>query len=147
MSSRRHSNLPTPRHRSAAGHDRRHAQRYATSGTSGIIGWSEGDEQRTTPATLIDISLGGCAAHVTIFPPTESPVWVRLVSLPSSPWIEASVVATVKRGSFAWTKRLVRLRFVEGCPYDVFKAAIDGFSREVQLPDFEAKGFSIRDWI
>src|ERR1700691_5509681 len=95
MSSRRHANTPITPLRGVAGHDRRTAPRYPTSNTSVVIGWSEGDERRTTPATLIDISLGGCSAHVTIFPPRDGPVWVHLVSLPSSPWIGAIVVATV----------------------------------------------------
>jgi hypothetical protein len=95
---------------------------------------------------LTNISLGGCAAQVESFPPAGDRVWLRLAGLPSSPWIQASVVETIKRGRFGWTRRLVRLRFIESCPYDLFKAAIEGFVRDVRLPEFQADGFTVRDW-
>jgi hypothetical protein len=129
-----------------ASSDLRSTTRYAASGTPVLIAWGEGDGHQTAAGTLINIGLGGSAVQVTTFPPNEGPVWIRLTHSQSLPWIEASVVETIKRGRFAWTRRFVRLRFIEPCPYDFFKAAIEGFSREVQLPDFEADGFSTRDW-
>jgi hypothetical protein len=95
---------------------------------------------------LINISLGGCAARVTTFPPNDGEVWIGLTASESTSWIRASVVETIRRGRFGRTRRLVRLRFIESCPYDLFKAAIEGFTREVHLSDLEAKGYSIRDW-
>jgi hypothetical protein len=144
MTARRRS-ADTNRQAAASG-ERRTTMRYAASGTPLLIAWSEGDGHRTAAGTLINISLGGCAAEVPAFPPTDEALWVRLKDSASSPWIQASVVETIKRGRFAWTRRIVRLRFVDACPYDLFKAAIEGFTREVQLPDFEADGYSVRDW-
>jgi hypothetical protein len=143
--SRRHdpANLT---HAGGASGERRTTVRYPTPSTSVLIGWREGDGHRTTSGTLIDISLGGCAAQVTDFPPREGTVWFRLTGSDSLPWIQAEVIATIKKGSLGWTRRLVRLRFIESCPYDVFKLAVEGFGREVRLPDFEAEGYSIRDW-
>jgi hypothetical protein len=138
--------LLIPTQRAAATTDRRATTRYAARGTEALVVWSDGDQQQTTSARLIDVSLGGCFANVTVLPPEEGRVWLQLVGLPSSAPIEARVVAAIQRGRFVWTRRLLRLEFVEGCPYDVFKAAIEGFSREVRLPDFEAKGFTTRDW-
>jgi hypothetical protein len=126
--------------------ERRSASRYATPGTPVLIAWGEGPDYRTTAGTLTDISLGGCAVQVTTLPPKRGAVSIRLTGPAPSPWIQASVLEAIKRGRFAWTRRIVRLRFTESCPYDLFKAAIAGFTREIQLPDFEAQGYSIRDW-
>jgi hypothetical protein len=144
MSGRRGSAISVSEH--IASSERRSTTRYEASGTPVVIGWGEGEGRQITAGTLINISLGGCAVQVTTFPPNEGDVWIRLTAAESTPWIRASVVETIKRGRFGWTRRFVRLRFVESCPYDLFKAAIEGFTREVQLPDFEAKGYSIRDW-
>jgi hypothetical protein len=84
--------------------------------------------------------------QVTAFPPTGEAVWIRLTGSESAPRMKASVVETIKRGRFGWTRRIVRLRFIESCPYELFKAAIEGFARDVQLPDFVAEDFSSRDW-
>jgi hypothetical protein len=73
-------------------------------------------------------------ARVETFPPREITVWLCLDRPCSSPRVEALVVETIKRGKFTWTKRQVRLRFLEPCPYDFFKAAIEGFSRDLHLP-------------
>jgi hypothetical protein len=132
-------------HRIIAG-DRRGSQRYATRGTPAVIGWSVGEEYRTIPATLIDISLGGFAAAVETFPPSGEAVWLRLDCENPSPWLKATVVATSKSGYFRWARRRVRLRFLENCPYEFFKAAIEGFTREYQYPDGAIEGFSGRQW-
>ena len=95
-----------------------------------MIGWSEGEEHRTIAATLIDISMGGFSAWVETFPPEGGPVWLRLDGETPTPWLKAKVVAKVKSGWFFRSRCMVRLRFLESCPYDFFKGAIDGFARE-----------------
>jgi hypothetical protein len=126
--------------------DRRGAPRYATQGTAAVIGWAVGEEHRTIPATLIDISLGGSSAWVESFPPRGEAVWFRLDGENPSPWIKASVIEAITKGYLFWTRKRVRLRFLEACPYDVFKAAIEGFTREIQQDFHPIEGFHSRLW-
>jgi hypothetical protein len=120
--------------------------RYTTQGTRAVIGWADGDQHRTTPATLIDISMGGLSAWVETFPPRGAPVWFRLEGENPTAWLKASVVATSTSGRLCWTRRHVRLRFLESCPYELFKQAIDGFTRERDYSDQAYEGFDGRSW-
>jgi hypothetical protein len=146
MSDRRSRNAPFFSERRVPRDDRRSAPRYATNGTIAVIGWAEGDQHRTTAATLIDISMGGLSALVETFPPRGAPVWFRLEGENPSDWLKASVVATNTTGRLCWTRRHVRLRFLESCPYDLFKRAIDGFARERDYSDQAYQGFDGRSW-
>jgi hypothetical protein len=146
MSDRRRKSTPTLGERRAPAGDRRAAPRYATGGTSALIGWAEGEAHRTTPARLIDISMGGFSAWVEEFPPRGVAVWFRLEGENPSPWIKASVVKTIKSGYLFWTRRQARFRFLEACPYELFKDAIEGFSQHIQYSDQVFEGFNGRYW-
>jgi len=145
MSDRRRRNAPVLGDRRAVSDDRRNAPRYSSKGAA-VIGWSEGEEYRTVTATLIDISLGGFSAWVEAFPPRGGPVWLRLDGEDSSSWVRAGVISTIKSGCFFWTRRRVRFRFLEACPYDFFKAAIEGFTRENRYSDPMFDGVNNRYW-
>jgi hypothetical protein len=146
MSERRSRNVPILGERRAPGDDRRGAPRYLTRGTRAVIGWADGDQHRTTPATLIDISMGGFSAWVETFPPRGVPVWLRLDGATPSPWLRACVVATSNACRLFRTRRRVRLRFLEACTYDLFKRAIDGFTREHDHRNPSDEGFDGRYW-
>jgi hypothetical protein len=145
MSDRRRKSTPTPSNRRAAS-ERRGAPRYVTGGTPALIGWAEGEAHRTTPARLIDISMGGFSAWVEEFPPRGVAVWFRLEGENPWPWIKATVVKTITSGYLFWTRRQARFRFLEPCPYDLFKEAIEGFTKEVQYSDEIFEGFNSRHW-
>ena len=86
MSDRRRMNANIVRDRRDYRDDRRTAPRYATQGTAAVIGWAVGEEHRTIPATLIDISMGGSSAWVESFPPPRGarlapPRWREPVAL------------------------------------------------------------------
>jgi hypothetical protein len=144
MSDRRTRNAPVLSERRAPADDRRSAPRYLTQRTPAVIGWTEGEEHRTIPVSLLDISMGGFSAWVEIFPPRGVPVWVRLNGETPSPWLKACVVATMTKGLLFWSRRQVRLRFLEACTYDFFKAAIEGFSREPHVRDRALDGSDSR---
>jgi hypothetical protein len=146
MSDRRSSNRPILGERHSRRRDRRGAHRYLTRGTPAVLGWAGGDRFTTTPAILIDISMGGCSAWVETFPPRGIPIWLCLGGESPSPWLKASVVATIKSGCLSWTRRRVRIRFLESCTYELFKQAVDGFSRELRLEDLAYEGFKGRYW-
>ena len=64
----------------------------------------------------------------------------------------ATVVGVCAAGRFTLFRRyppayLIRLSFPRGCPYEAFKAAVEGFVSETQVADVsEAEGFDPRDW-
>lgn len=128
------------------GSDRRVAPRYRAGGTNVILTWAEDDDYRTVGAVLRDISLGGGSALADNAPPTGSPAWFRLHGDDSTPWIGVTVIAASRTGILHLGPRLVRWRFSEACPYQVFKAAIDGFSLEMHTPDQTVHGYNYRDW-
>jgi hypothetical protein len=147
MSDRRRRDAPVLGNRREIAADRRAAPRYPTRGTAAVIGWAEGEEYCTIAATLLDISLGGFSASVEAFPPRGEAVWLRIEGDNSpSPWVRASVIEANTTGCLFWTRKRIRLRFVESCPYEFFKAAIEGFTRQVGDADEPTEGFTRRDW-
>jgi hypothetical protein len=146
MSDRRRRDAPVLGNRRGIACDRRAAPRYPTRGTAAVIGWAEGEEYRTIAATLIDISLGGFFATVESFPPRGEAVWLRIGGDNNpSPWVKASVIEANTTGCLFWTRKRVRLRFLESCPYEFFKAAIEGFTRQFGDADEPIEGFNGRD--
>ena len=146
MPDRRTRNAPVLSERRVPADDRRSAPRYVTRGTIAVIGWSEGEEHRTVAANLVDISMGGFSAWIEAFPPRGVPVWLRLDGDHPSPWLKASMIATTTKGFLFWTRRQVRLRFLEACTYEFFKAAIEGFTHENHYRDETFEGIESRDW-
>jgi hypothetical protein len=128
--------------------DRRAASRYATKGPPAFLGWYEEDTYRTTAVKLLDVSLLGIKVEVEDFPPKEGMIWLCLVGQKPSQWIEVGVVELSKERRLLSTRRLVRLQFLESCPYEVFKEAIEGFSHEVRYPHttLAENGMNERDW-
>jgi hypothetical protein len=121
------------------------APRYAANGNPALLVWAEGCTWRGTPAAVIDFGFDGCLLRVASCPPKGGTTWLCLAAAGPSPWIGATVTMTLKKGRFSWTRRLVQLRFTEPCPYDVFKAAVDGFSQSWSLPEFASSRFSERE--
>jgi hypothetical protein len=147
MSDRRRRNDPALSKHCVQGGDRRRATRYETNGTPAVLGWYDGAEYRNSPAVLIDISLGGLSAWVEVLPPAGGTVWFQLGGEGSSPWVEAIVVEAIRikvvRLFRSRTRFQVRLRFAESCPYNIFKAAIEGFTRDAEYRDPTFEG---RNW-
>jgi hypothetical protein len=56
------------------------------------------------------------------------------------------VVATLTKGGLFWSRRQVRMRFLELCPYDVFKTAIEGFTHELHYSDEQFEGVNRHYW-
>jgi hypothetical protein len=139
MSDRRNKSTEALSTRHEFARDRRIAPRYAASGTAAVISWPDGTGYRSISARMIDISLGGFSAWVETFPPRFTALWLRLDSDYPSAWLKVSVIETVQSGYLVWTRRRVRGRFLEACPYDLFKGAIEGFSHEIACaqPHFE----------
>jgi hypothetical protein len=68
-----------------------------------------------------DISHTGISLHSEAVPELGQPVWVRLDGLEPSDWIEGTLVGSSPGPS---SNYLVRIRFLQSCPYDFFKAIV-----------------------
>jgi hypothetical protein len=145
MLERRLAETSVPLDRRSDERDRRIAQRYRAGGTCVVLTWTEDDEYRTIAATLRDLSLGGGSALAGEAPPKGTLFWFRLGSDRSSQWIGAHVVGVSRTGILGRGPRLIRWRFRESCPYQIFKSAIEGFSQAVQILEYNANGPLRRD--
>ncbi len=112
--------------------ERRVTCRYAASKGPVVIGWWIGPDFETAEMALRDISLSGASAVTETPPPDSAPIWLRLNDPAHPDWVEATVIA-VTAGRRSPT--LVRMKFLEPCPYEFFKAAIRGI-----VPPGEAEG-------
>lgn len=130
--------------RKNSGSDRRITQRYEAGGTPVLLTWRDMEEYHTIEGRLQDISLGGVSALTPETPPPGVPIWFRLRNDDRSEWILAAVVGSGRSGLFGRGPRVLRLRFHESCPYDVFKAAIEGFTQESLDPEFSRGGLKDR---
>jgi diguanylate cyclase (GGDEF)-like protein/PAS domain S-box-containing protein len=118
--------------------DRRHATRYPTRNTTAVLGWLDGCKGCKLPSSLKNISASGALVETEFdnLPLPNTNVMIRLVSNETD-WVMRAQVVDVYTpqapGRFSFRKRpekvgtQVRLRFLESCPYEFFKASISGF--------------------
>jgi hypothetical protein len=81
------------------------------------LGWKTPRAFEYRAAWVIDVSAGGCLVASDGIPPSEGPVYLRLVGALLPEWFEARVLE-VRDGEANICA--VRLTFAEGCPYDLF---------------------------
>jgi PilZ domain-containing protein len=119
--------------------DRRGAPRYTPSGdVIAQLSWRDGEEYRYLPAKIMNLSTTGALLQVRADVALGGPYWVRLEQPESTNWLEGEVLRTEKiRGD----ERHLRMTFRESCPYEFFKAAINGFQQQGTLmtPNKELK--------
>lgn len=121
--------------------DRRASRRYHVKDVPAEFGWYEGDRFATSPATVLDLSLGGALVLAERLPPDSAVPWFRLGVEPDLEWCQVTLLAS--KSSLLGPSR-VRLRFHSHCPYHVFKRAIVG----ADLPgvEFQDPQFDPRVW-
>lgn len=95
--------------------------------------------------------MGGVAALATAVPPVVSPLWIGVLGTPVEDWVEATLVE-VRRNRILFVPRrgyVLRMKFTNGCTFDLFKNAIRGFAREfsseVSAPD-DVTWFNRQSW-
>src|SRR4051794_17628646 len=128
--------------RGRSGSERRLTPRYPAGGTSVVLTWTEDNNFRSVGASLRDISQGGGSGMAEDAPAPGTVLWFRLTGDDTTPWIGATVIGVSKSGFLGRGPRLVRWQFRESCPYEVFKAAIEGFNVDVHAND---PGYNYRD--
>ena len=117
--------------------ERRVMCRYVAAKAPVEIGWWIGEEFKTVEVALRDISLSGASAETRTPPPDSAPIWLRLNNPAQPDWVEAKVIAITTR---FWGPALVRMKFRESCPYEFFKAAIQGIVPPDEAEDSAQEG-------
>jgi hypothetical protein len=109
--------------RALNGDDRRSVCRYSSLETRAWLGWWEGEEFRSTDASLVDISLRGCMMTVDRLPAQGETVWFCPPGTTPAEWIEAKLVESRRR---LLGPRVVRIEFRNPFPYETFKHLVYG---------------------
>jgi hypothetical protein len=78
-------------------------------------------QQRYVQGELVDISQTGMAVLCAEVPRTDRKIWLRLDQPETTGWVEVVLKGYTQP---APEMHLIRLAFVQACPYDFFKAAI-----------------------
>lgn len=104
--------------------EQRQWQRYPAIEKRASVMWWDGENVNTTACDLINISGGGAAAFSEETLPDKTALWLTLhVDEESSAPVECRlIVASVDVSGLT----IVRFRFVEPCPMDLFELAIHG---------------------
>lgn len=127
--------------------DRRSTPRYEAGETIVVLSWAEGDSYRSVEGPLRDVSQGGGAVVAKSAPAVGTVVWFRIQGDQTSPWVEGRVVSVRRKGRFGFGRdQVIHWRFKELCPYPIFRSAIPGFTRSVDVHDEQLPGFEKRDW-
>jgi hypothetical protein len=108
--------------------DRRGAPRYTPAeALVACLCWHQGDEHKYTKGTIINVSATGILMMVDEVPPPKGAVWIRLEPPHPTDWVEGD---TVRVENHWGEPKTARVRFREACPYDMFKAAVNGFAEK-----------------
>jgi hypothetical protein len=88
-----------------------------------FIGWNGPRGFEFTQARILNLSLGGAAVAATRFPPEVHSAWIRGAGTnPDHPeWVFIDV-QEISYGPDL--EQLIRLRFTESCPYEIFKTVV-----------------------
>src|SRR4051794_17802715 len=108
--------------------DRRKSSRQAALDNRAIVAWGNGSGFSEHGAIMLDISQSG--ALLTIdggLRDLPATLWVRLDFPKVTDWAEATFVRTSRTGglSLPWMRKALQrlhLKFVRGCPYDLYVA-------------------------
>jgi hypothetical protein len=111
--------------------DRRNAHRYAPARDSIRLGWWQGQHFRTISARLRDLSLVGALVQLEegAVGPAGVKAWICLADQSATRWVQAEIVEVCPE--LLETPGVIRLRFLDGFPYESFKTAVwdDGCTR------------------
>lgn len=109
-------------------HSRRRSTRYQPVDDRLWLGWTQGDQFRTSLALLLDVSLTGALLVADEVPKESTPAWICLQSAGQTDWVKGRVLGVIR----TWLgPHKVRLVFEGTCPYAFFKAAVYGPDAEI----------------
>ena len=142
--------------------DRRVSPRYPVVQNRAVLAWGtvpetdtkseaarEKWEQPVCPARILNISnTGALVLTGTRFKPKQF-LWLRLADPVPTQWIDASVVGVIRIPGIPWIRKrsyMLRLCFLNPCPYDLFKSATHGRQLDNQPPGATTSDFDGRYW-
>ncbi len=134
---------PPPTIQAVKDSERRVTCRYAAANSPVVAGWWIGPAFETAELALRNVSLSGASAVTKTPPPNSAPIWLRLNDPAYPDWVEATVIAVIAR---CWRPALVRMKFLEPCPYEFLKAAIRGIGPPGESEEFVQAGHHIHYW-
>jgi hypothetical protein len=121
--------------------ERRASERYEVDEVRAHLVWGEGGRDRASVA-ILNVSLGGALLITDETPMPVDPVWLWCGLRGESHWAELEVLARQKA---PMGMMMLRVRFLETCPYELFKLA--AFKTELQArPDCVSPEFESRLW-
>ncbi|GAC1469468.1 MAG: hypothetical protein NVSMB9_13340 [Isosphaeraceae bacterium] len=115
----------------------RHSSRYLPAKPLVYLGWWEEPEFRTCAAALRNLGHGGALIHVGLKPPTQNSLWLCMAGSPPRAWVEVLVVSMTVQVEGTY---LIRLKFPEICPYEMFQEAVLGWDLDGATVQSEARG-------
>ena len=126
--------------------DRRASPRYPVVQNRAFLSCRKATETRQCPARLLNISSGGALIIAEQRPERGLIVWLRLEAPMPTERVEANVVGVVKVPGLLWFRKasyIVRMSFIESCPYDLFKSATHGHQLDATNPEPTLSEFDI----
>ncbi len=129
--------------------DRRLSPRYLAVRNRAFLSWRIEAETFESSARLINISTSGALVLAEKRPGRGPTAWLRLEVPVASEWVEATIVRIMKVPGLLWFRKtfyLVRLRFTEPCPYQLFKLATHGDQLDAVIPESTLPEHDNRYW-
>ena len=105
--------------------ERRKSSRYTPARTEVWIGWEGPHGFQSVRVQALNISHGGIALLDVVPLPESAPLWVKLFDADEVPWAPVTLAG---RGAHETGNAVVRLQFLDDCPYDFYRTAVFGFS-------------------
>jgi hypothetical protein len=101
----------------------RAAARYFAVRSEVYFGWWQESQFQTRAAALKNVSQGGALINVALPSPETQDLWLSLGGDSPTAWTGVSIVGETnpRAGLFQ-----IRLKFVDGCPYELHKRAVHG---------------------
>src|SRR5690242_16030235 len=109
--------------------ERRIAARHSTVENRILLAWRDDAGHGQVAGHLVNISQTSALLVTQRVPASGASAFLRLVTPSESVWLEAQIVSTTLGLRARLTGKgpcVVRIRFPEACPYDVFKLATHG---------------------
>jgi hypothetical protein len=129
--------------------DRRDSARLAAVENRAMLAWHEREDARWVEVTVRDVSQSGASVWAAELPELPATVWVRIQQPRPTEWAAADVIGIARVGWRPWSRGRrfsIRLRFVDGCPYDFMRVAIHGRGLDEKGVEHFPGDTHARDW-
>jgi hypothetical protein len=127
--------------------ERRYAHRYEPARDAIRLGWWQGQQFRSIPARLRNLSLSGAIVQLDggAVAPAGVKAWLCLADESPTHWVQAEIVEVCQE--IGETPCVLRLKFLDAFPYESFKRSVwdDGLAERKQWPDANHEPPALKD--